>query len=588
MNPPIAAPAKPLDDVIEKELAKFTNTIDLLHAGKIDADKEFRPFRLVHGVYGQRQQGENQMVRIKISYGQMNPTQMRVLADASERFTNGISHITTRQAIQYHYIQLDDTPALMRMLEECGLTTREACGNAVRAVVGSPLAGTRADEPFNVQPYAEQIFRHFLRGPLSSSLPRKFKIGFSGSDADILAQANIQDIGITAVVVDGKQGFKIVAAGGLGSSPQAPIKLYDCLDKAELVPVCEALVRVHHKYGDRANRAKARLKFVLRSKGDEGFRLLFGEQLAAAKADGIKGAALPDALPAANPTPIPIEGSPAERDWRAWNVHPHREAGYAVVSVCIRRGDVPAKEMRVLADLAEKYSNGDAATTNDQNIVLRKVKHADLSVVHAELAKLGYTRRAHGLVDVVSCPGASTCQLGITLSKNLGRELEEALRELGDDRRLNAARVNISGCPNSCGQHHIGSIGLHGAASKVGDKLVPHYVLMVGGGDEGSKLHFASMVARIPARKVAQTLKALCGWYLTERTGNESLAEYLRRLNGDGLDKENAKAAKAKLKERLTPIFAYKEGELSETDLHDLGSDKLFSLDELGAGECMA
>jgi ferredoxin-nitrite reductase/sulfite reductase (ferredoxin) len=587
MTPPVAS-APVLDDVVERELAKFTNTIDLLHKGAIDPDKEFKPFRLVHGVYGQRQQGANQMVRIKLSYGQMNPTQMRVLAEASERFTNGISHITTRQAIQYHFIQLDDTPALMRMLEECGLTTREACGNAVRAVVGSPLAGTRADEPFNVQPYAEAVFRHFLRGPLSSSLPRKFKIGFSGSDADPLAQANIQDIGVTAVVVDGRQGFRIVAAGGLGSSPQAPLKLYDCLPKAELIPVCEALVRVHHKYGDRQNRAKARLKFVLRNKGDAGFRALFEEQLAAAKAEGIAGKALPDALPPANPTAIPVEGSPAERDWRAWNVHPHREAGLATVSVCIRRGDVPAREMRILADLCERYSAGDACTTNDQNIVFRRVKHADLSVLHGELAKLGYTRRAHGLVDVVSCPGASTCQLGITLSKNLGRELEEALRELGDDRRLNQSRVNISGCPNSCGQHHIGSIGLHGAASKIGDKLVPHYVLMVGGGDEGAKLHFASMVARIPARKVAATIKALAGWYLAERSGQESFAEYLRRQNGDGLDKDAAKAAKAKLKERLVPIFSYKEGEIGEQDLHDLGSDKLFSLDELGAGECMS
>src|SRR4051812_22355140 len=257
MTPPTAAPTAPvkLPDVVEQELAKFKNTLDLLHQGAIDADKVFKPFRLVHGVYGQRQQGENQMVRIKLKYGKVTPNQMRVLASTSEKFTNGISHITTRQAIQFHYIQLNDTPLLMRMLEECGLTTREACGNAVRAVVGSPLAGTLSDEPFAVEPYAEAVFQHFLRGPLSSSLPRKFKIGFGGSDADPLAQVNIQDVGATAVVKDGKQGFRIVAAGGLGSTPQAPIKLYDCLDKAELIPVCEAVVRVHHKYGDRQNRA---------------------------------------------------------------------------------------------------------------------------------------------------------------------------------------------------------------------------------------------------------------------------------------------------------------------------------------------
>ncbi len=586
MTPPIAAA---LPEAVEKELAKYSNTIDLLHKGAIDPDKEFKPFRLVHGVYGQRQQGVNQMVRIKLKYGMVNPAQMRVLADCSEEYTNGISHITTRQAIQYHFIPLDDTPALLRRLEECGLTTREACGNAVRAVVGSPLAGTRTDEPFAVEPYAEAVFQHFLRGPLSASLPRKFKIGFGGSNADPLAQVNIQDIGAMATVKDGKQGFRILAAAGLGSSPQAPIELYDCLDKAELIPVCEALVRVHHKYGDRANRAKARLKFVLRAKGDAGFRALFEEQLAAAKADGIKGKVLPDTLPPANPSHIQIEvGSQAEREFRKWNVRAHRENGLAVVSLCIRRGDLPAVQLRTLADLAEKYSQGDVRSTNDQNLVFRRVKVADISALFTELEKLGYHRKAHTIVDVVSCPGASTCQLGITLSKNLGRELEEALKALGDDERVLSSHINISGCPNSCGQHHIGTIGLHGAASKIGDKLVPHYVLMVGGGDEGTKVHFASMVARIPARKVIETITALATWYKAERNATETFAQWLRKANGDGLDKDAAKAVKAKFKERLTPIFSYKEGEITEKDLHDLGSDKLFSLAELGAGECMS
>ncbi|MBA2481491.1 MAG: nitrite/sulfite reductase [Planctomycetes bacterium] len=587
MNPPTAANALP--DVVEKELSHFQNTLDLLHKGAIDGDKVFKPFRLVHGIYGQRQQGESQMVRIKLKYGMVDPKQMRVLADTSEKFTNGISHITTRQAIQFHFVPLNDTPSLMRSLEECGLTTREACGNAVRAVVGSPLAGTRTDEPFAIEPYAEAVFQHFLRGPLSSTLPRKFKIGFGGSDADPLAQVNIQDVGATAVVKDGKQGFRVVAAGGLGATPQAPIKLYDCLDKAELVPVCEAVVRVHHKYGDRQNRAKARLKFVLRQKGDEGFRALFEEQLAAVKAEGIRGTLLPDTLPPANPTAIPLDvGSAEERAWRKWNVRSHREAGLAVVSVCIRRGDIPAKEMRILADLAEKYAGSEVRSTNDQNLIFRRVKIADLSALHTELAKLGYTRKAHSLIDVVSCPGASTCQLGITLSKNLGRELEEALTKIGEDERIMQAHINISGCPNSCGQHHIGTIGLHGAASKIGDKLVPHYVLMIGGGDEGDKVTFGSMIARIPARKVVETITALATWYKAERSATESFVQYLRRINGDGQEKDAAKALKAKLKERLTPIFAYKEGELTEKDLHDLGSDRLFTLDELGAGECMS
>jgi sulfite reductase beta subunit-like hemoprotein len=587
MNPPVAASPKPLPTAVEQELAKYQSTIDALHAGAIDPDKEFKPFRLVHGVYGQRQQGSNQMVRIKLKYGKVTPDQMRVLADASEQFTNGISHITTRQAIQYHYIQLDDTPKLLRRLEECGLTTREACGNAVRAVCGSPNAGTLLDEPFDIEPYADAVFQHFLRGPLSATLPRKFKIALASSDADPLQQINIQDVGAMAVKIDGVEGFRIVAAAGLGSMPVAPIKLYDCLPKDQLIPVCDALVRVHHKYGDRANRAKARLKFVLKAKGDEGFRALFQEQLAEALKAGIKGKILPDKLPAAAPTPIPAAAG-EEGVWRADNVRPHREAGLAVVSVCIPRGDVPAKEMRVLADLAEWFSAGDVRSTNDQNLVFRRVKHEHLPQLFKELAKLGYTRKAHSLVDVVSCPGASTCQLGITLSKNMAKELEEALKSINADARTLNAHINISGCPNSCGQHHIGTIGLHGAASKIGDKLVPHYVLFVGGGDEGVKVHHGTMITRIPARKAVETVKTLAAWYQAERTGTESFAQYLRRLAGEGLDKDGVKAAKAKLKERLTPIFAIAEGQISEQDLHDIGTDKLFSLDELGAGECMS
>lgn len=581
-----------LSAAVEAELAKYRTTLDLLQQGAIDADKEFKPFRLVHGVYGQRQGGENQMVRIKLSYGAVSPAQMRVLAACSERYSNGVSHITTRQAIQYHYVELARTPDLLRELEEVGLTTREACGNAVRAVVGSADAGTRADEPFAVEPYAEAVFRHFLRGPRSASLPRKFKIGFSGSDADRLGQVNIQDVGATAVVVDGREGFRVVAAGGLGASPQAPVLLADCLPKDELIPLCEAVLRVHHQHGDRQNRAKARLKFVLRNHGEEGFRRLVQEQLAAVAAEGIRGAVLPDHLPSPAPTPIPVSGTAAERAWRSANVRSHREAGLALVSVPIRRGDLSAAQLRALADVSERWSAGDARTTNDQNLVLRRVAIADLGAVHAALAAIDamFVRPvAHGIADVVSCPGASTCQLGITLSKNLARELEDALADLGDA-GVRAARINISGCPNSCGQHHIGTIGLHGAASKVGDKLVPHYVLLVGGGDEGARVHHAALIARIPARKVAASVRALAGWYVEERTAGESFADWLRRQAGAGLERAAASAAKARLKDRLGALCGYQAGELVERDLCDLGSDRLFDaqMAELGAGECMA
>ena len=578
-----------LAPAVQAELAKYRSTVDALQAGAIDPDKEFKPYRLVHGVYGQRQAGENQMVRIKLKYGLVTPAQMRVLADVSEQYANGNSHITTRQAVQFHYVPLLTTPDLLERLEQAGLTTREACGNAVRAVCASADAGCRADEPFAVEPYAEAVFQHFLRGPRSANLPRKFKISFAGSDADRLGQVNIQDVGITAVVVNGIEGFRVVAAGGLGAAPVKPVLISACLPKAELIPVCEAILRVHHQYGDRQNRAKARLKFVVKNHGIEGFLALVQDKLAEVRAEGITGKVLPDRLPAVATSPVPAVTDAAEQSWRTWSVRPHREAGLALVTVTSARGDLPAARMRALADLAERYSASDIRSTNDQNLVFRRVRHADLAALYRELKALGYDRPGHTISDVVSCPGASTCQLGVTMSKGLAGELETALADL-DDAGVRAARINISGCPNSCGQHHIGTIGLHGAGAKIGDQMVPHYVLLVGGGDEGDQLHLASLVARIPARKVGTAVRALAQWYVAERTPGEAFADYLRRSAGVGLDKDAAAAAKAKLKERIASLCAYKDGELTAADLSDFDADQPFSqqLKELGTGECMA
>jgi ferredoxin-nitrite reductase/sulfite reductase (ferredoxin) len=245
--------------------------------------------------------------------------------------------------------------------------------------------------------------------------------------------------------------------------------------------------------------------------------------------------------------------------------------------------------MRTLADLAERFSAGDVRTSNDQDLVFRRVAIDRLGDLHRELARLDLARPAHGLTDVVSCPGASTCQLGVTLSKNLAAVLEDALADL-DDAGVRAARINLSGCPNSCGQHYIGTIGLHGAASKVGDKLVPHYVLLVGGGDEGAHIHHAALIARIPARKVAQAVRALAQWYVAERQAGQSFASWLRAQAGFGLDRTAAAALKTRLKDRLAELCSYRPGELGEQDLCDLGVDRLFSaqMGELGAGECMA
>ncbi len=577
---------------VVEELKKYRSTLDALEAGTIDRDKDFRPYRLVHGIYGQRSDGFGQMIRIKLQWGRMTPTMMRCLADQSSKHGSGILHITTRQAIQVHFIPLEATAGIMEALEENGMTTREACGNAVRGVVCSPLAGTLADEPFDVQPYAKQVFEHFLRGPRSADLPRKFKIALTASYNDTQAYNNIQDIGILAVEKDGKQGFRIRAAGALGATPQAPIELYDFLEKEELIPVCDAILRIHHKYGDRQNRAKARLKFVLRDHGDDGFRKLFEEQLAEVRAEGIKGAVLDDAFAeAANPSEIPVASDAAEQLWRKYSVTPHRENGYCVVAIHVPLGDIPHEHMVLFANLAEDYTDGDVAVSVDQNLYFRKVPVEKLASLYQELGQLGYNKPSNNILDVLSCPGASTCQLGITYSKNMGKELSEKLADLaakGNDKLL-STRIKMSGCPNSCGQHHVGNIGLHGAAAKIGDTMVPHYVLLVGGGDEVAAVNHASMVARIPAKKVVETIVQLATWFEEEGQADEDFTAYLRRVSGaDAADAKEGRKIRKALRERLQPIYEVDPENFDESYLYDIGMDKLFSMDDIGAGECMS
>ncbi|NRA39173.1 MAG: nitrite/sulfite reductase [Planctomycetes bacterium] len=576
-------------DVIE-DLSKYKSMVEALEDGSVDRDKEFKPYRLVHGIYGQRQDGFGQMIRIKLKWGRLNPSMMRCLADISSRSGSGILHITTRQAIQVHFIPLEDTVWIREDLEKHEMTSREACGNAVRGVVCSPLSGTLDDEPFDCQPYAEQVFDHFLRGPRSADLPRKFKIALTASYKDTQAFNNIQDIGVLAVEKDGKQGFRIRAAGALGSSPQAPIELYDCLAKEDLIPVCDAILRVHHKYGDRQNRARARLKFVLRDHGDEGFIKLFEEQLAEVRAEGIAGAVLEDAFAsAANPSEIPSVADADEQKWRTFSVTPHRDAGYAVVAINTPLGDITADQMPVFADLSEKFTDGDVAVSVDQNLYFRRVAIDKISELYQELVTFGFSKPANTILDVLSCPGASTCQLGITYSKNMAAELADKLVEIGANENVMRARIKMSGCPNSCGQHHIGNIGLHGAAAKIGDKLVPHYVLLVGGEDSVEAVHHANMVARIPAKKVVDAIGALAAWYTDEGQDDETFAQYLRRISGANVeDKKEGRKIRKALRERLTPIYDIDPSSMDESFLYDIGKDSVFNMDDIGAGECMS
>jgi sulfite reductase beta subunit-like hemoprotein len=595
-----------LDFADERDIDEFVDVLGKYERGDISPE-DWRRFRLVRGTYGQRQDGV-QMMRIKAPQGIVTGSQMRALASVAARYSRGFCHVTTRQNIQYHFVKLADAEAVMRELAAEGMTTREACGNSVRNITGCPYAGTSASEIFDVAPYAEALTRYFLRHPLAAALPRKFKIAFEGCAEDH-ALASINDLGWRARVVGGRRGFRVTVAGGTSIMPVSGYVLHDFLPVEEMLNVAEAVLRVFHKYGDYEHRQRNRMKFTVKALGWDAFRAKVDEELAAFKAGG--GATLtlaPDALApqtapdwqrsqpptllavaAAAATPLSGPGivpgtvklqvlPDAFIRWQKSNVEPQRQEGYFHVTVRLPLGDFTAGQMRVLADLAEAYGDGEMRFTLEQNVVYRWVERASLEPFYQRLAAMGLgAPDAKTLGDVVSCPGAESCRLAVTQSRGLGRALTEHLSahpELID--LVPTGNIKISGCPNGCGQHHIGSIGFQGSVRKVSGKAVPQYFVLVGGGcgDDGVA-HFGKVVSKVPVHRLTDALDRLLGLYRDQRQPNEDLGGFFRRV------------PPAAATDVLKDLALLLPTETTEEDFVDLGESQVFN-PEVMDGECSA
>jgi len=595
-----------LDFASEHDIDEFVDVLGKYERGEISPE-DWRRFRLVRGTYGQRQDNV-QMLRIKVPQGIVTASQMRALAGVAARYSRGFCHITTRQNIQYHFVLLSVVETVMRELGQEGLTTREACGNSVRNITGCPYAGTSANEIFDVTPYAEAMTRYFLRHPLAAKLPRKFKIAFEGCAEDH-AFASINDLGWRARIVDGKRGFRVTVAGGTSILPVSGYVLYEFLPVEEMFNVAEAVVRVFHRFGDYEHRSRNRLKFTIKALGWEGFRQRFDEALAEFKAEG--GAKLPF-----NPDAVVSEGAPnwcpaeapslqsvaaaastpvngpgilpntvrlqplpdAYVRWMRSNVSRQKQTGYCHVTVRLPLGDFTSGQMRVLADLAEAYGDGTMRLTVDQNVLYRWVKTESIEPFYQRLSAAGLGSPDAGrLSDVVSCPGAESCRLAVTQSRGLGRILTEHLSARPDLVDLvPSGHVKISGCPNGCGQHHIGSIGFQGSVRKVGSRAVPQYFVLVGGGctDEGTA-HFGKVVSKVPVHRLTDALDRLLDLYRTKREGNEELGAFFRRI-------PNSVATDA-----LKDLALLLPNETTDQDFIDLGETHAFA-PEVMDGECSA
>lgn len=499
--------------VVERDIVELAKKIELFHNGKIDEEK-FRSLRLARGIYGQRQEGV-QMIRIKLPYGKVKSNQLRRIADVSDEYSRGRLHITTRQDIQIHYVDINRTPELWAQLDKDDVTIREACGNTVRNVTASETAGIDVNEPFDVSPYADALFRFFLRNPICQEMGRKFKVSFSASDEDT-GLSYMHDLGFIAKIENGVRGFKVMIGGGLGSQPREADLLYDFLPSDKIIPTMEGVVRVFDRYGERKSRAKARMKFLLKDIGLEAFKeLVEAEQTAIAlKSVPIDADAYEASKPVSVEVPqVEIKDQKAFELWKSTNLIPQKQEGYVAIGIKVLLGDFYTDKARLLADLVEKYAAGEIRLSLRQNIVIPFVKEDLVPFFYTELEKLGFVEAGYNkAVDITACPGTDTCNLGIASSTGIADELERVLKaEYPQYLSKDDLVIKISGCMNACGQHNMANIGFQGMSVRTPDKLVaPALQVLLGGQNlKNGKGAFADKVVKVPSKRGPEALRRI-------------------------------------------------------------------------------
>jgi sulfite reductase (NADPH) hemoprotein beta-component len=516
--------------------------------------------------------------------------------------------------MQLHFVPLHDVEPAMRHLANVGLTTREACGNSVRNITSCPHAGVARDEVFDVTPYAEAMSRYLLRHPLSSVLPRKFKIGFEGCTSEDHTVTSINDLGWRAMMApdgSGRRGFRVQVAGGTAIMCRSGASLYEFLPASDILMVAEAVLRVFHNHGDYEHKQRNRLKFLVKSMGWDKWHAEFQRELEDLRANG--GARLPfdpehppvegppegerppqpsiadiTALVASGtvkgpgivPEVKPTDGSPGRErtEWLQTNLRPQKQGEYCEVIVSLVLGDITAGQMRALAALSRAYSDGMVRVTVDQNVVMRWVRSGQVPALYRRLAAAGLGLSGAGTItDVTSCPGAESCRLAVTQSRGLARLIGDNLEKQPAKllRETSDAKIKISGCPNGCGQHHIATIGFQGSIRKLGDRVVPQYFVMIGGGSGQQAASFGRLTAKIPARRVPEAVERLLRLYDDEHNTGETAPAFFQRI-----DVAHARAALADL-EQMAPEDAL------PADFIDPGEDHAFN-PEVMDGECSA
>jgi sulfite reductase (ferredoxin) len=602
-----------LDPQLAAEIDKFETEITLRKQGKLD-EKVFAETRLRRGCYGQRYDNGHRhdgirsqqlryttdltkgpdtlwdapgMQRIKIPFGGLNPDQMDVLADLAEEYADGVLHVTTRQDFQYHFVHLDDTPTLMRRLAAVGITTREACGNTIRNVTACPLAGVCKTETFDVIPYARATSRFMLGHPDAQGFGRKFKIAFSGCREEACGLVNMHDMGAIAVTreKDGKvrRGFELYVGGGLGAVPH-DAKLFDeFLLEEELLPTTQAIARVFARLGEKKQRDRARIKFLIAKLGIGEFKRLVLEERETLQPDPRWTAYLPGVerdveKPLKPPSFLNGQGRPEGFDaWYATNVYRQKQPGYVVASVTLPLGDLSSWQMREMAGLARRFSGDNVRTTVEQNMLFRWVSESDLPDLYRELARIGLGAPGAGtIVDITACPGTDTCKLGISSSRGLAGELRTRLaaKSYSLDEAVKNLRIKISGCFNSCGQHHIADLGFYGTTLTVGNRKVPHFQVVLGGKWQNNAGAYGLPLVRVPSKRVPEVIDRITSRYVRERTNAESFQDFVKRVG------------KKELRAMLEDLTAVPPYDVDPSFYSDWGDPREYTIGDMGVGEC--
>ncbi len=604
-----------IPSLLGEEVETFETEIQLRLQEKID-EKIFAETRLRRGVYGQRydngQRHDGQqsqtlafpqrptkgpntiwdapgMQRIKIPYGGLNPAQLEVLAELAEEYSDGIAHVTTRQDIQLHFIHIEDTPALMRRLAAVGITTREACGNSVRNVTGCPYMGVCPDEPFDATPYAHALAQFLLGHPDTQNFGRKFKPSVSGCAEHACALAQMHDLGLIAktTVIDGKQvrGFKVVVGGGLGAVPRQAKVLSEFLPASEILPIAQAISRVFGRHGEKKIRSRARLKFLIEKWGMEKFTSEVMAERGKLSEDPRwrewidqleqQDQEQPSRPPGELPDP---DGNEPLRQWMESNLRPQRQDGYVTVTVTLPLGDITPNQLRALADIARRFTPGTIRTTVEQNFVLRWVSEGDVvdlfhALDKAHLSLPGASR----VTDIVACPGTDTCKLGISSSRGLAAELRRrlAVKSVQLDKAVEDLHVKISGCFNSCGQHHVGDIGFYGVSRTVQGFKVPHFQVVLGGMWEQNAASYGLPIVAIPSKRVPDALDRITDFYLRLREKNEPFTAFVGRIG------------KGEIRRILDPLTENPPSPQEEPAFYsDWADPRQYSIGDIGKGEC--